>query len=330
MRKLSYFLVVGLLTATILFVGCEKIAAPQPYPSPAPAPKPEGPVVTSFMNDQNHGNEGNALTSLRITTDTGKVKIRLNVKESYGHLSFIYIMKSEDNGPLVPVSVPSFTTSFGTFQGNSLIASLTVPTLSGYGDENFIIDIPVPVRTNPSAVTDVYYIWMTGAGGNFFQPDMNCALGPALITLNYTDATDTPFTTATFDVGTQSALDSSYLVAMGKAGALGPITYAESPGSSEIVFVTLDGSGKMNKTASNVYMCSPSYLHSGPMDVYPPSDGSAALPVIPGYRVTMLAPYTGSTSFDNVTATDLKFADLVSQWGSKIQVTAGGVYEFQL
>jgi hypothetical protein len=322
MRKLSYFLAVGLLTATTVFVGCKKKS------DPTPDTNPTAPVVTSTMTTTNGGNTGTALASLSVTTSTGTVKLELNVT-STTDIDKIYIMKSEDNGALVAQSVSSITTSDGkTYTGGSSSYSLAVPSST----RSFIIDIPVSVRTTSAAVSDVYYVWITNGAGDFLKPTKNTVLGAAVITLNYTTVAITPFSVGSATLGDQYASPGSLLVTGGQISALGTADYIDAPGSADIALGDLNGAATARTTGSgtgNLYFFSPS-LRSSLGYAGCATCGAGGTPLAEpttGMNNTYIAAYTGSVTFDNATGTDL--AGLTVGTGTKVLVQANGVYMFQ-
>jgi hypothetical protein len=324
MRKLSYFLAVGILTATTVFVGCKK------KKDPTPDAAPDAPVVTSTMTTTNGGNSGTALASLSVTTSTGTAKIRLDVTSGAADLDKIYIMKSEDNGALVAQSVASITTSDGkTFSGGSASYSLTVPSST----QSFVIDIPVSIRTTASAVSDVYYVWITNGTGDFLKPTKKTVLGPAVITLNYTAVTVTPYSIGSVTLGDQFATPGSLLVTSGQISALGTADYVDAPGSADIALGDLNVAATTRTPSpgpgtGNLYFFSPSLRPSlGYAGCGTCGAGGTALTEPTTGNLTYIALYTGSVTFDNATGTDL--AGLSVGTGTKVQVQANAVYMFQ-
>jgi hypothetical protein len=317
MKTTTFFLSAAFLTATTFFMGCSKKKS-DPTPDNS---NPNAPVVTSLMTTNNGGNSGGANASLDVSNSTGTAKLRLDVTNT-SDLDKIYIMKCEDNGTRMPFTVSSLVSLEGkTFSGGSSTYSLAVPN----NTKSFTIDIPVSIRSNNSAVTDVYYVWITNGSGDYNKPDKNTVLGPAVITLKYTSEHQVSYSTATTDVGTQSAVNSSFLVTSGMITTLSTSDYNDSPGSADIRFVSLDVLGKKNNGSSNVFMYSPNDLGAA----NPASDATADFLIALGSSTTYFANSSMSSSdFDNIdNGSDIQFPTLSS--GNYIQVVAGGIYEFQ-
>jgi len=281
---------------------------------PTPDTNPDAEVFEVPLNN----NSKTPAISGEVSTSDGSAKIRLNVV-STSDLDQIFIMKSEDNGTLNPLTVSTITTSDGkTFNGGSTSYSLKVPSST----KSFILDIPVTIRSTSAAVTDVYYIWITNGSGSFLKPTKNVELGPAVLTLTYGGASNTAsFSTATVDLGSQSATPGSLLVTSGQVSALNTADYNDAPASADIRLVTLDASGKKNNSATNVYFYSPANI----TDANPPSDGTATFTAPTGSRTTVFADYSGS--FDAATGSTL--SGLVLGSTKSIKITAGNTYAFQ-
>ena len=106
MKKLFYFLTVGILMTTTVFVGCKKKS------SSTTATNPNPPIAVSTINSANMGNSGTAITTLSVTASTLNAILRLDVTSNV-YIDKIYIMRSADNGPLAPVTLPSILTAAG-------------------------------------------------------------------------------------------------------------------------------------------------------------------------------------------------------------------------
>ncbi len=319
MKKISHLLILGITIGTFSFFGCKK------KDDPTPDPIPDAPVVTSTMTSSNEGNSGAALASMSVTTSTGFAKLRLDVT-SVDDIDRIYVMKSEDNGSLSPLVINTIVASSGTFTGGSNDYSLTIPS----NTKTFVIDIPVSVRTSSSAVTDVYYVWITNGTGAFTKPTKNLKLGSAVITLNYTSSTSKAYSSGAVQLGDQYATPGSLLVTAGQIAALNTADYVDAPSSSDIAMGDLDA-GATTRTSGggtgNLYLFSPS-LRSSLGYAGCASCGIGGIPLAePIGNVTYIAVYSGSASFESATGSDLEGLSVGSN--QKVAVTANGVYMFE-
>lgn len=318
MKKLAYYFSAVLLSAAVLFTSCKKDSEPTPDPAP------EAKVFTSKMTVDNFGTSGDANVIGRVTTADGIAKIRLSVSGN-NNLDQIFVMLSQDNGPLEALRFSTITNELGqTFQGGSNSYSLKIPNL-----KNFTVDLPVPVRTSSAAVTDVYQIWITNGDGAFNKPTKNRDLGIATVVLKYTAAAPSEtFATATLDLGSQSSLDyASLLVTTGQVSALNTADYVDAPASADIRFVTLTATKKDNNSSS-LFLYSPADV----ADANPPVVGSpqqVAFDTAPlaNSRSTTFSTYSGGTAFADVTAADISAVTVGS--ATNIQVSAGNVYAFE-
>lgn len=289
---------------------------------------PEAPVVTSTMTTTNGGNTGTAIASLDVTTSTGTAKLRLDVTAGV-NLDRIYIMKSQDNGALTPLSVSDITTSAGTFSGGSASYTLKVPGST----KAFVIDIPVSVRTSSSAVTDVYYIWITDGVGDFLKPTKNVELGPATLTLKYTAATVTPYSSATGIVlGDQSnASYGSMLVTSGQVSALATADYIDAPASSDLSLSALNAAGDTKTNGSGIlWLISPSLRdglgYAGCASCGAGGSAVAEPTTATGANITKISSYSGD--FDAATGTVLSGLSVGST--NQVKITAvGDVFQFE-
>ncbi|HSZ24174.1 MAG TPA: hypothetical protein VK766_00565, partial [Cytophagaceae bacterium] len=170
MKKI-FHLFFSLLLAIFLFSCSKKSTTATPTTTTPP-------VVTSWMTTANGGNTGYANATLRVGDTTGSAILGLNV--SYigtGNLAYVYVMKSIDNRALTPLLVSSCGSSTGlVFPGGSPNYTVAVPSNA---TNSFDISFLLPVRTTDTAVSDVYYVWLTTALGDFTKPTKNTVLGPA-------------------------------------------------------------------------------------------------------------------------------------------------------
>ncbi len=341
MRKISYSLVVGILTATIVFVGCKKKPDPTPcqcppplgqfyHDHPAPATALDTPlVVTSTMTTSNGGYSGTALASLNVTTSTGKATIRLDVTSTVD-VDRIYIMKSEDNGTLSSVLTTAdiITSAAGTFSGGHTDYTYGIPGST----KTFVLDIPVTVRTTTFAVSDVYYVWITNGIGSFLKPTKNTVLGPAIITLNYTAAAVTSYATGTATLGDQSNTSyGSLLVTSGQISALNTTDYVDAPNSADLSFSALNSAGTTKTNGSGIlWLVSPSIRSTlGYAGCTTCGPGGAAVPeptIATGANTTYIAAYTGD--FDAATGSTLTGLSVGTATEAKI-MAIGDVFMFQ-
>ncbi|HVD98553.1 MAG TPA: hypothetical protein VNB90_10145 [Cytophagaceae bacterium] len=309
MKKIAYLFSAAAFAALSTLTSCKKDKE-TPVDN-----NPEAPVVTSTMTTTNGGNTGTAIASMDVTTSTGTAKIRLDVTSTVD-LDKIYIMKSEDNGSLQAVTVADVASQAGaTFTGGSANYSLSVPGST----KSFIIDIPVSVRTTSAAVTDVYYVWITNGTGAFTKPTKNTVLGPAIITLKYTSAAPA-YTYHSFSATLASQLNNtvgSLLVTSGQGGVLSTPDYDDAPTSVDLSLSSLNSTGTALGTNSN-WLISPDQRGTV---------GFSNEPTSPAPNATIIEAYSGSATFDNATGSDLN--SLTFGTGNKVQITAGGVYQFK-
>lgn len=305
MKKLAYYFSAALLGATVLFSSCKK--------DNEPTPTVEGKTYTSVLTANNNGTSGLANVEAIVSTSDGAANLRLDVSAT-NPMDQIFVMLSQDNGPFTPVSFPTITNALGqTFQGGSNNYSLKIPNL-----RNFIVDLPIPIRT--AGVTDVYQVWITNGAGAFNKPGKNRDLGIATITLKYTAAASSKtFATATLNLGSQSSEVSSLLVTSGLVSVLNTADYNDSPESADIRLVTLTGGNKDNNSSA-VFFYSPA-------DV--PTSGAVTLPefsVPANSRTTKLEAY-GGTDFGSITGAGLDALTVAAN--TNVQLTAGNVYKFE-
>jgi hypothetical protein len=321
MKKLFYFLTVGILMTTTVFVGCKKKS------SSTTATNPNPPIAVSTINSANMGNSGTAITTLSVTASTLNAILRLDVTSNV-YIDKIYIMRSADNGPLAPVTLPSILTAAGqVFGGGAQTYSLSVPVSTW----TFLLDVPITVRTTPS-ISDVYYVWFTSATGDFLKPSKNTVLGPAVLTLNYTANPIVPFdSVVTIAMGDQTAITGSLLVTAGKSSALNIVDYMDSPASADLSLTALDATGTTKTDNSGIlWLISPS-LRSGLGYTGCVACGNGGTHVAEpttatGANVTYIAPYIGN--YDAATGPIL--AALSVGTNTQAQITGvGNAFMFQ-
>jgi hypothetical protein len=267
--------------------------------NPDPEPDPISKIVTSEMNIENGGKTGTANASLVVSTSTGTAYIKLDVSHT-DDLKKILIMKSENNGPMVPLTnLTNITSGDKTFTSGTANDpfSYSIPE----NTKSFILEFPVSVRASSSPVTDIYTIWITNGDGSFTQPTKNRILGAAVITLKYgaNISTDT-YSSASFNAGNQASQIPGFIVASGKMGVITEAQYAETPGSVDIRVVSLNSSGKKSNSG-DVYLYSPTHISAA----NPSSDGTGSFSHAEGSNATVFMVYSTKT-FENVNASDLK------------------------
>jgi hypothetical protein len=290
MRKLSYLFVACNLLALIVFTGCKKKTTTAATTNPNP------PIAVCAMNSVNKGNSADAITSLNVSTSTLNATLRLDVN-SDTYIEKIYLMRSVDNGPLVPISVSTITNAAGQiFGGGAQTYSLSAPAYA----LAFELDIPVSTRTVAPVKSDVYYIWMTSGPGDFLKPAKNAILGPAVITLNYTGTLIAPYdSVASIAMGDQTAVTGSLLVTAGKSSALNTITYMDSPASADLSLSALDATGTTKTDNSGIlWLISPSLRdglgYTGCVACGAGGTHIAEPTTANGANVTYISPYSGN------------------------------------
>ncbi|MDB5272689.1 MAG: hypothetical protein JWO58_1056 [Chitinophagaceae bacterium] len=292
-------------------------------PDPVPDGYPNAKTYTSVINTINLGNSGTANAIDTVKTSDGIAKLRLDVTGATG-TNYIYILKASDNGIFYPMPVLTITNSYGTFDsGNSSTYSLKVPNLT-----RFVVDIPVTVRNSgtPTPMNDVYKIWLTNIQGAFTLPAYDRTLGMATINLLYNQsALPNTFTYASVSMGSQSSRNyGSQLVATGAMTVRDSTGYVGSPESVDISLVTLTG-GKKDNNSADLWLYSPADVTlanpavSGQDDFVLPTTGTS--------NTTYFDVYTGTTSFDSLTAATLVALPTPSY--KSVEIALNGVYIFQ-
>ncbi len=304
MKKIAY-----LFSATALFALVSLSACKKDKDEPTPDPDPTAPSVTANMTTSN---EGKVDVSLDVSNSTNIAKIKLDVTHT-GDLDRIYIMKSEDNGSLTGVTFASITNSTGlTFEGGSSDYSFKVPAST----QSFTLEVPVSIRTSSAAVSDVYYIWITNGTGSFLLPTKNRVLGAAKVTLKYdASASTTTFSTATVNVGDQTAVPGSLLVTSGQISALTTANYNDAPESADIAVAALDAGGTTKTNGSDyIYLVSPDIRDDLDYDLEPS-----------GANTTYISLYAG-TDFATITGSQLQALTVGTT--QKALAVVGNVYMF--
>jgi hypothetical protein len=314
MRKLSYFFSIAVLAGMVAISGCKK---DDPEPTEV---DPDAPVVNVSMTTNNGGNTGAAIASLEVSTSTGTAVIRLDVISTVD-LDRIYIVKSEDNGSLQPLSFTDIKTADGkTFSGGSSNYSFKVPS----NTKNFTLDVPVSVRSNASAVTDAYQIWITNGAGDFLIPTKKRELGPAVVTLKYGAAVSAnTYTRFTGVVANQQGAEGSFIVTSGQGGVIKQADYRddnnpENAKSVDISFASLNTALTALGTDVNA-LVSPSERQN--VGFSASNEPSAA-----NVNTTYFGAWSG-TAFASATAADL--AGISGLSVTKIAVVDGGTYAFE-
>lgn len=305
MKRIAYLFSVTAIMALLSLNSCKKKDKDDPTPDPAPT----APTVTATMTSSN---QGTVDVAMDVNNSTGTAKIRLDVTHT-GDLDEIFIMKSEDNGTMTGQVFATITTTAGlTFTGGSSDQSFDVPG----GTQSFIVDIPVSVRTTSSAVTDVYYIWITNGNGSFTLPTKNRVLGPAKVTLRYnSSASTTSYSTATLNLGDQTATPGSLLVTSGQISALLTASYNDAPESADMAVVALDVTGTTKTNGSNyIYLVSPDIRDDLGFTGEPS-----------GANTSYISLYTGG-NFETITGAQIQGITVGST--QKVQATVGAVYAF--
>ncbi len=310
MKKLSYFLSLAVLGGMVVLSSCKKTT------DPTPDANPTAKVYQSVITSNNGGNSGTANVTANVTTADGTAKIRLNVT-SVSNIDHIYVLLSQDNGPLQPVSQSTITDSLGnTFTGGS-----TDFTFSSSNIKNFVLDVPVNIRTSTSAVSDVYYIWFTNGAGSFLKPTKNFILGPAVVKLNYTTAASSAvsYSSGTTTLGDQTASSGSLLVTSGQVSALLTSDYNDAPASADLALVALNAAGTTKTNESDIlFLVSPSLR---------PTLGAFPSEPATGQNVTYIESYSGS--FDSASGSDLSALSVSNTSLATTAIAAGNVYKFQ-
>lgn len=306
MKRIAYLFSATAIAALVSLSSCKK-----DKDEPTVDNNPDAPEATATMTTTN---QGIVETSIDVNNNTGSAKIKLDVT-STTDLDKIYIMKSEDNGSLTAQVFSSITTTDGkTFTGGSSNFSFSVPS----NTKSFVFSFPVNVRSNSSAVTDVYYIWLTNGEGSFLLPTKKRVLGVAKVTLKYNSSASTvSYSTSTLNIGDQTATPGSLLVTSGQISALLTASYNDAPESADLSLSALNIAGTAKENGSgNIYLVSPDER----VNLNFTSEPSGA-------NTTYIETYSGG-DFGSISGSQLQSLT-VSHSSKKVLITANGVYKFE-
>ena len=311
MKKAFFLKSAALALISLLMVACSKKA------DPTPAPPTTAKVFTSVVSQGTIAN-GLANVTGTVTISDGTAYLKL-IGTSSLYIDHVYITTSQDNGAMsgfIPTAndVDSLGNTFNA--GGTSGASYKVNKT-----KNFVLIIPVPVRTTSSAVSDVYRIWFTIGNGAFTLPTKNLILGPVLFTLNYVANAGPSYTTNTNVIlGDQYAAPGSLLVTSGQISALHTAEYDNSATSADVALCELNSGGTARTTTANggargtgaLYFVSPS-ARAGL--------GYTSEPT--GANITYISVASG---FDAATGTTLQGLSVGTS--TQVLIVNGGVYQF--
>jgi hypothetical protein len=236
-------IVAASIAAVLLLTSCGKKSDPTAVNSSTK-------TFTSVVTPQTVSN-GTANVIGLVTTSDGSAYLKLQVT-STSNLNYVYVTSSQDNGPMAPyIPTSNFTDSLGnTFKAGNSNASYTMSNT-----KNFVLEIPVSIRTTAAAVSDVYTIWFTSGKGSFTLPAQRLGLGPVTFTLNYSANSGPSYSSATGVVlGDQTATPGSLLVTSGQISALTTALYDSSTTSADIALCALDQATGSVKTNNSGYL----------------------------------------------------------------------------
>jgi hypothetical protein len=299
---------VASITAGLLLTSCSKKNDPTAVNSSTK-------TFTSVVTPQTVSN-GSANVIGLVTTSDGSAYLKLQVT-STSNLNYVYVTSSQDNGPMAPyIPTSNFTDSLGnTFKAGNSNASYTMSNT-----KNFVLEIPVSIRTTAAAVSDVYTIWFTSGKGSFTLPAQRLGLGPVTFTLNYSANAGPSYSSATGIVlGDQTATPGSLLVTGGQISALTTALYDSSATSADIALCALNQAGNTKTNNSGyLFLTSPS-ARSGYTYQNEPTN--------PSPNTTYISNYTGSISFSSASGSDL--ASLSVGTGTQVgPIVLNAVYQF--
>ena len=311
MKKTFFLKSAAIALLSLLMVACGKKA------DPTPAPPAAAKVFTSIVSQGSVLN-GSANVTGTVTISDGTAYLKL-IGTSKSNIDHVYITTSQDNGAMsgfIPTAndVDSLGNIFNA--GGTSGASYKVNST-----KNFVLIIPVPIRTTSSAVSDVYRIWFTSGNGAFTLPTKNLVLGPVLFTLNYVANAGPSYTTNTNVIlGDQYAAPGSLLVTSGQISALHTAEYDNSATSADVALCELNSGGTARTTTANggargtgaLYFVSPS-ARAGL--------GYTSEPT--GANITYISVASG---FDAATGTTLQGLSVGTS--TQVLIVNGGVYQF--
>ena len=315
MKKTFFLKSSAIALISLLMVACGKKA------DPTPALPITAKVFTSVVS-QGTVASGSANVTGTVTISDGTAYLKL-IGTSNTNIDHVYITTSQDNGSMsgfVPTAndVDSLGNTFNA--GGTSGASYKVNNT-----KNFVLIIPVPVRTNSSAVSDVYRIWFTNGNGAFTLPTKNLILGPVLFTLNYVANAGPSYSTNTNVIlGDQYAIPGSLLVTAGQISALNTAYYDSSATSADIAFCELN-SGGTARTGLSPY--TGGARGTGALYFVSPSarGGLGYVNEPAGANITFISPIS-TVDFDAATGTTLK--NLSVGTSTQTSVVNGNIYQF--
>jgi len=299
---------------------------------PTPAPAATAKIFTSVVTPQTV-TSGSANVVGTVTTSDGSAYLKLEVTSGGDNLDHVYITTSQDNGPMAAyVPVSNYTDSTGT----TYTAGGDGASYKMANTKNFVLLVPVTVRTTSAAVSDAYSIWFTNGKGDFSLSAKNRKLGPITITLNYVANAGPSFSTVTgVTLGDQYATPGSLLVTSGQISALTTASYDTSAASADLSLSELNSSGDLRtgsspytggaKGSGSLWLISPSLrLNAG--YVNEPGSANSTFTSTSSPNMTYISVATG-VDFDAATGATL--AGLSVGTTQKVQIVQGGVYQFQ-
>ena len=313
MKKTFFLKSSAIALISLLMVACGKKA------DPTPALPITAKVFTSVVSQ---GTVANGLANVTgtVTISDGTAYLKL-IGTSNTNIDHVYITTSQDNGSMsgfVPTAndVDSLGNTFNA--GGTSGASYKVNNT-----KNFVLIIPVPVRTNSSAVSDVYRIWFTNGNGAFTLPTKNLILGPVLFTLNYVANAGPSYSTNTNVIlGDQYAIPGSLLVTAGQISALHTSEYDSSATSADIALCELNTGGTYRTGTANG-----GAKGSGALYFVSPSNranlGYVSEPA--GPNITYISAIS-TIDFDAATGTTLQNLSVGTK--TQIAVVNGNTYQF--
>lgn len=169
MKKLSYYLSVALLSATVVMTSCKKS-------EDDPTPNNLTPDVSLTMNQTNGTGMDNEDLTVKNTQGSAVLEVTA-VTTTSNDMKRLYVYKSEDNGTINNVSMDGFK------QDGNNNYYYEIPNDSR---NNFTIKRSVNVSSNTTRDTDRYYFYFTDASDfNRVAPGTDVVIGPGTITLVY-------------------------------------------------------------------------------------------------------------------------------------------------
>lgn len=337
MKKVVKFASLLLVGGTLIFTSCGKKKDDEVTPV-VTTPSCDGgsvkTVSTSPLDNSTNANTYAKAYAINVSKCDGSAIIMLDVK-SDKDMDKIYMVLSQDNGPSSPVYVGNSTgyagaivaspTADKTFTAGSASKGYSLDIPDGLASSKYIqVPVSVPIRNSDAATTDVYTIWITNGTGDFTANGKRTVIGPITVTMNYKGASTT-YISGTAVLGDQNATPPSYLTTNGQIGTFSGTALIEASmtadeksatlNSADIDFVGLAADGSSIGAGQTPYFIGVGLRNS--IGFTGNTEGS---------DITKFSVYSGSKSFDDMSASDI--SALSAPTADRIKVDDNTTYIF--